>query len=594
MKSTALTALMIFLLVQSIPVAAHAGGTEKVTVERIVFHGNTVYDDGELRDLMSVRTSGFLRRSFYDPRVFQDDLENIRKFHVENGYLDARIEKVVIDSTGNRFRIDITVFEGELTRVEDVLLTGNTVFTAPYLLKDIPLKPGEPFKGTQVSDAIGTIMHRYGLKGYITVAVNPDIRINHDLHRVIVDFTIIEGEQYHIAGIDIQGMKKTRSSVVRRELRFREGQIINYSRLLRSERALYGTGLFNTVLIQPEPAPDDSTGRIVSVKLRERKTGEFGVGVGYETVDGFRGTLAVQNKSFLGTGRRVGLNSQVSQISRNGRFFWSNPWTFGLRVRSDANALVEYRKEPGYDLRRIGGNVVLGKTLRRHTDAGIMYRFESIKISRIKSDEIPDKLKKGNLRSLIFTVTYDSRDDLFNTRRGSYLEVRNALVGNFIGGTDNYVTSSLTGRRFFPVNRKVVVGTALQFGWQGMFNTTREIPLSERFYTGGPNTLRGFEYQKAGPLDDERVPLGGRLLLAGNLEMRAEVYRMLGFAVFFDAGNVWQGAGDFRFGSIRTDAGFGPRVNTPVGVIRADFAFKLDRKRGERLNQFYIAFGHAF
>lgn len=594
MKLPKFTAVLLFLLAHVISGAAHAEKPKKVTVESINFHGNTVFSGRSLRVLMAVRTGGFLRRSFYNPQVFQDDLENIRKMYADNGYLEADIRDVAIDSTGNRYKIDITIVQGEQTIVQDILFSGNTVLTGLQILKEIGLKSGKPLKGSLVGDAVGIIMSLYGRKGYIEVQVSQNIQVNHDSHLAIIEFTIVEGQQYTISSIDIRGLIKTRKTVVERELRIRKNQIIDYSALLRSERNLYGTGLFNRVLIQPRPVPGDSTKRFVDVEVRERKSGEFSAGLGYQTVDGFRGTLAVQNNNFLGTGRKVGCTSQVSQISRNGRISWTNPWTLGFRVRSEAGSLVEYRREPGYDLRSLGGNIIMGRTLSSHTDAAVLYRFESIKISRIQSAEIPNKQEKGNLRSLTVSATYDNRDDLFNTRKGSFVELRSSLVGSFLGGTDSYMTTSLTGRNFFPASRRITVATALQFGWQGMFRTTREIPLSERFYTGGPTTLRGFAYQKAGPLDEKGVPLGGRLLVTGNLEFRATVYRMLEWAVFLDAGNVWSDAGDFRFRNIRTDAGFGPRVSTPVGAIRADFAFKLDRKRGERLNQFYLAFGQAF
>jgi outer membrane protein insertion porin family len=594
MKLPKLTAVVLLLLAQVIPGPADADNPKEVTVESIKFHGNSALGDKRLRELMAVRTGGFLRHSFYNPQVFRDDLENIRKMYSDNGYLEAAIRDVAIDSTANRFHIDITISEGERTMVQEILFSGNKVFSGPQIRKDIRLKPGKPLRSRWVGNTVGIIMSKYGRKGYINVQVSQDIRVNHDSHRAIIEFTIIEEQQYTISAVNIQGLIKTRKTVVERELRFRKDQIIDISEILRSEQNLYGTGLFNSVLIQPRPVPGDSAKRSVEVDVRERKSGELSGGLGYQTVDGFRGTLAVQNNNLLGTGRKVGCVSQISQISRNGRISLINPWTLGIHVRSEAGSLVEYREEPGYDLRSLGGNIVLGKTLRSHTDAAVIYRFESIKISHIQSAEIPVKQEKGNLRSLTVSATYDNRDDIFNPRKGSFVESRSSLVGSFLGGTDSYLTASLTGRSFYPATRRITVGTALQFGWQGMFRTTREIPLSERLYTGGPTTLRGFEYQKVGPLDEKGVPLGGRLLVTGNLEFRATVYRILEWAVFLDAGNVWSNTGDFRFKDIRTDVGFGPRINTPVGAVRADFAFKLDRKRGERLNQFYFAFGQAF
>jgi outer membrane protein assembly factor BamA len=221
---------------------------------------------------------------------------------------------------------------------------------------------------------------------------------------------------------------------------------------------------------------------------------------------------------------------------------------------------------------------ILGRTIRRYTDASIQLRLESIRNYNIQSSVIPPTDEKGNLRSLIPTLTYDSRDDYFNTHKGTYVELRNALVGTFLGGTVSYNSLSLIGRRFFPATPSLTIAVSAEGGLQNLLQNTTVIPLSERFYTGGPNTLRGYAYQKVGPLDPSGIPLGGRLLLLGNLELRLHIYKIFGVAAFFDTGNVWPTPGDFAFSSLRSDVGLGPRLNTPIGAIRIDYAWKIHRK----------------
>lgn len=237
---------------------------------------------------------------------------------------------------------------------------------------------------------------------------------------------------------------------------------------------------------------------------------------------------------------------------------------------------------------------MLGKTIRRYTDASIQLRLESIRNYNIQSAVIPPTNEKGNLRSLIPTLTYDSRDDYFNTRRGTFVELRNGLVGTFLGGTVSYNSLSLIVRRFFPATPSLTIASSVQGGLQNLLRSTQVVPLSERFYTGGPNTIRGYGYQKVGPQDPTGIPLGGRLLLVGNLEMRLHVYNVFGVAAFFDTGNVWATPGDFSVASLRSSAGFGPRFNTPIGAIRVDYSYKIHRKTGEGLTQLYFAFGQPF
>ncbi len=581
-------------LVLCIPPSAFAEDAAKKTVERIVFHGNSVFDDGDLRGMMAVRAGGAFRRSFYDPRVFDDDLKNIGLKYGERGYPDARIAGVSIDSTGSRYRIDITIEEGRRIVIGGISFRGGTVFGDDQLRRDIRLKPGAPCGNTLVKNAANAIMTMYGRKGYLDVVVTHDIQVDRENGRATVTFSITEGKCYTIRDIRVNGLDKTRQPVVMRELAFRKGETVDLVSLFRSEQRLYGTGLFTRVLVQTAQAADDSLGKVVSVDVKERKSGEFSVGFGYESVERFKGKIYAHNNNFLGTARRMGCTVQAGQVSRIGSVTWTNLWTLGLRMRSEAIALAEYRNEPGYDSNRFGGHMNLGKTFRSHLKTDLVYRMEKVAITKIKSADITDKQQTKNLRSLTGSVSYDDRDDLLDSRKGMYIAFQSTLVGGFLSGTDNYVANSLVSRFFYPMNRRVTIGTALQFGWHGLFNTRQDIPLSERLYTGGPNTLRGFDYQKVGPLDENNVPMGGRLLTVGNIELRALVYRFFGFALFVDAGNVWRDPGDFDIDEIRGDWGFGPRVTTPVGIIRADLAYKIDRKKGESPNHLYFGFGQAF
>ena len=595
MKITACTIILICLLVAGFAEMVEAASPDKVKVASIDFHGNKSFSEKTLRSLMAVRTAGFFRRSTSNPQNLPADLERIRSFYVDHGFLDAEIREADIDTTGKKFRIDITVVEGEATRVQDVVISGNTVFTTRQILEVIPIKPGKPLWGSHIPESVAAIMNLYGRKGYITVVVNPDSRVNRDNHRAIVNFILIEGKQYHVTDSTIRGLRKTRISVVRRELLFKTGDIMDITNIFKSENNLYASGFFNSVLIQPRPAPGDTTGRIMDVTLIERKSGEFGVGFGYETVSGFGGTLSVQNGNLFGTGRKLGLNSKINQKNQIGQVSYTNPWTLDRRLRSDLTSLLEYnQQQPGFDYRRIGGSYVLGRTVRKYMDASIQLRLEGIRNYNIKSAAVTSTSEKGNLRSIVPSLTYDSRNDYFNSRKGTYIELRNALVGSFLGGTVSYNSISLIARRFFPATPGLTIASSFQGGIQNILGKTLVVPLSERLYTGGPTTLRGYGYQKVGPKDADGIPLGGRLLMVGNLELRQHVYKIVGIAAFFETGNVWATPGDFAFSSLRSDAGFGPRVNTPIGTIRVDYAWKFHRLPGEGLTQLYFAFGQSF
>jgi len=502
---------------------------------------------------------------------------------------------VSIDSTERSVEIRVVVSEGELTRVEGVSVFGNAVFRDSLLLHKIGIKVNDPFKRTKIQDATLSVLALYANNGYLEAEVNPDIRVNSETHRALIDFVIQEKAQYTVAEIRLEGLEKTRPRVARRELLFRPGEVIKYSRLLESQRRLYLTGLFQSVFIRPQPAAGgDSAKKDILIQLQENESIEFNVAVGYGSIDKARGRIEVFNTNWEGTALKFGLSTKASFINRGIEASFTEPWTFGLPWRTDVNLLLEYLEEPGFDLNRRGGRLVIGKSFGKRSTASLTYRYEDAKLSNIQVSAIPQE-QKTNLRSLILSLIYDTRDNLFNSTSGTYMEWKNELAGSFLRGTDTFVRSVGRFKYFYPWKRSTILATALEIGWMDFFGKSRDIPLNERFYAGGPNSLRGFGYQMAGPLDAEDDPIGGRLKLVWNLlEIRQSLYKMIGVAFFADVGNVWLGPEDFHFNDLRNCVGLGLRANTPIGIVRLDYGINLQPQKEEPSAKLYFNMGQAF
>jgi len=546
---------------------------------------------------MLTRTSGFLSRSYYYPEIFEDDLKSLVLFYQQNGYLEAQIEdtQVNIDTANRVVHVHIRISEGELTLIEGVTVFGNYVFSDSLLLNRVAIKPKEPFKRMKIQEATLSLLTLYANSGYLEAEVKPDIRINSETHRALVDFIIQEKIQFSIDKIRLEGLKKTSSRVVNRELLFRPGEVVKYSRLLESQRRLYLTGLFKSAFIRPQPADSqDSTKKDILIQLQESESIEFNVAAGYGSVEKARGRIEVFNTNLAGTALKAGLSAKASFISRSLEGSFTQPWTFGLRWRTDLNLLLEYLEEPGYNLLRRGGRLVIGRTFGKRSTASLTYRYEDADLSNIQVSTIPQEIET-RLRSLGLSLIYDTRNNLFNSTRGIYLGWNNELAGSFLSGTDTFLRSVARFKHFYPWKRSTIIASALEIGWMDFFGTSRDIPLNERFYAGGPNSLRGFGYQLVGPLDAEGDPVGGRLKVVWNLlEIRQSLYRMIGVALFADVGNVWPDPRDFKFGDLRTSVGFGLRANTPIGILRLDYGVNLQPKNGEARGKLYFNMGQAF
>lgn len=569
----------------------------KFKIDRVTFEGNRAYPDKRLLGLILSRPSGFLHSSTYYREILLDDIENLTLFYHQNGYLEAVVVDtiVTVDSTAARVDIHLKIDEGVQTHLEGIAIFGNTAFEDSLLRGKVRMKNGEPFRRSLIQEGMMSMLSLYAENGHLDAVIRPEIRINSDVHLAAVDFIVTERFPSTIAEIRVEGNVKTKPSVILRELTFRPGEVVRYSRLMASQRRLYLTGLFESVFIHPRPpANGDSTRRDIVIEIKENLSSEYNIAVGYGSVDKVRSRMEVFTRNLAGTARKIGTTLNASFIRRSIEGSFTEPWTLGTRWHTDINLRFEFIEEPGYDLSRYGGRLTTGRTLGNNTNLSFTYRFEEGELRHIEVADIPASYDP-RVRSLILSLTYDTRDNLFNPTRGTYLEWTNELAGAFLKGNNTFARTGINMKCFWPVRRETVLGTALEIDWMDYFGSSEEIPLSERFYAGGPNSLRGFEYRKVGPLQNNDIPIGGNFKIIWNIaELRHTLYRMIGVVGFVEVGNVWSRARYFRLADLRGDTGVGLRVNTPLGIIRLDWGINLDPRPYEPRSRIYFNMGQAF
>lgn len=589
--------LAVICVLVSATSAAGSEGPPKWKVASVNFDGNQAFELKQLKGLMVTQPSGFLRPGPFYQEVFEDDLRRLELFYMQNGYFQVKIGQPEVrrDSSSRKVHINIRISEGPLTHMEKVTVFGNTVFSEEVLLAEIGIAPGSPFRRKTIENAATALMTMYANEGYIDALVRPDIQTNAETNLAIVDFLVDEGSRFTIDDIQIETLFKTRPQVVERELSFGRGDVIRYSELLQSQRRLYVTGLFQGVFIRPRaPAAGSPDAKDIVIEIRERESIEFAASIGYGTVERGRGRIEVSNHNVGGTARKVGFATEASFIRRGAETSFTEPRTFGSRIRTDASVAYRYLTEPGYDLERKSGRVSFGRKLGEYTRGALSFSGAMDDLVRVRVAERPQDLNT-NLRTLDLSLIYDTRGDLTNPTSGMYVEWTNELAGAILGGTDTFVRSVLLLKYYRRLGSSTTMASALEVGWMDPLSSSEEIPLGQRFYTGGPNSLRGFGYQLVGPLDAGRKPTGGAFKSVFNLvEIRQDIYKMVGGAVFMDIGNVWSEIGAFRLADYRVSPGAGVRINTPIGILRGDLGVNLDPRDGESRLKFYFNVGHAF
>jgi len=502
---------------------------------------------------------------------------------------------VNIDSSKKSVKISFTINEGELTRIEGISFLDNAVISDQDIQKIISVKEGNAFKSREIEKSTLTILRKYAEIGYLDTDINPDIRVNSQSHSVLIDFIINEKTQYHIGNITIAGLEKTKPAIVVRELNFVEGEIVNYSKLLRSQRQLYLTGLFQSVFIRPVTTETNlSDTKDILIEAKEKTYGEFNVSIGYGTVEKIRGKTEILYTNLRGTGQKVGLATGLSFINRSIEASFTEPWTFRTRWRTDLTSTWEYLDEPGYNLERLGWQIAVGRKFLNRSNSTIIYRHENNQLSQIEITNVPTDMK-SNIRALKLALVFDNRDNLFNTSKGSYIEFSNELAGSFMSGTNSFFRSNLRLKQFFSTEKGTVWGSFMDLGWIDAAKGFSSIPLNERFYAGGPNALRAFDYQLAGPLDADRTPSGGRYQFVWNvIELRQPVYKSFGLESFIDLGNVWDKPRDVAISDIRHSVGIGIRYNSPIGLARLDYAVNFSPRPDEDKGKIYFSMAQAF
>jgi outer membrane protein insertion porin family len=566
-------------------------------VKSIKFDGNSVADESQLLRCMLTQPSALLHKSKYIPQVLETDTQNLIDLYHEMGYWETAVSapSVQIDSLKREVSIRIRIEEGFPTRIAMITVSGNTAWSDTQIVNRLPIRRGELLKQSSLQESRLKILRRYAEGGFVDAKADLELRINGETHEAFIRIPIQEGQRCQVGQILLLNLQKTKARVVLRELTFQKGDTVRYSKLLESQRKLYLTGLFESVFIRPaDTLRQESKLRDILIELKEKKSGEFNLAIGYGSWEKFRARMELFNTNIAGSSRKLGVSLKGSFKYWGSELSFSEPWTFGTPLNTDAAIKVDQKEEPGYNIQSYGGRLTMGWHLSSSCQVSALYVHEISNLSHIRLGPLPDQLKT-NIHSITLMAIRDTRDNLFNTTRGRYVEIRNELAGGFLKGTDTFIRSIVIGKAFFPLGSQTLIGSAIEVGWMGTFKLKREIPLNERFYTGDANMLRGFRYHTVGPMDQNKYPIGGRFKLALNLfECRFPLYKMVSGAGFMDIGNVWRDSASISLKNLRSTAGFGVRAATPLGIIRTDLGFNLDPRNGEPKTQWIFSMGQAF
>ena len=545
---------------------------------------------------------------------FEEDLDKLRDFYREKGYLDVEIARAKVQfeyPKPGHLVIVIPVAEGRRYKLGRVGFAGNKIFPSRFLSLALNERPGNWFTPSKLDKDVEAVEEFYGKSGYLDTRVRLVRKPNLTTGAIDVDFDITEGEKVTLESIQIEGNDKTKSIVILRELVLYPGQVFDSVRMNISKLRLENTRFFESVNLTPEET-DIPGRRNLKVKVSEDRTGNLTFGAGYSSLEKAvfyaelsQGNFDVLNRRsfFQGDGQKFRLRFQIGSQSNEIVLNFEEPWFLEKQLavgfelhRAESDYTSSY-----YDVITTGGSIYARKRLFELFDGQLSYGYDNIKYSDISSNSsyLSSLLESHDVSKLSFSLIRDTRDKMINTTRGNRLELMTELAGGFLGGSRDFYRVEARGAQFVPLFKaqEQVLAILLRAGIIEKYGETSDDDLFYYNYTlGGPNTLRGFEYREVGPKDPySSEPIGGKSYGFFSLEYSLDIVSPVRFAVFYDAGFVNRGAYDFNPSSYNDNIGFGIRMMVMGSPMSLDYGIPLttDSKNDEG-GQFNFSYGTRF
>jgi outer membrane protein insertion porin family len=586
---------------------------QRVKIRRIYVDGNLHYKDRRIIGLIKTRAASLIYAGFFKEEQFDEDLERVKAFYQKNGYLDVKVEYRLDTDAQGYIYLRLLIDEGKQYTVGRIAIRGNDKFSTEEVAGSLKTcLEGLVFTYDALKEDVSNIQGYYFGKGYIFVQLKETTSLDSVSGKVEITYDIVENDIAFVDRIDIRGNIKTQDKVVRRELRIKPGERFDGDKLKRSKERLYNLGFFEEVNYDTEPGSEANQRNLV-VDVKEAKTGSFSFGGGYSSIDQLIGFVEIEQKNFdwrnlktfTGAGQDLKLRAEMGSVRQNLELSFTEPWifdhpvSFGFDVYKrthDKEENVGY----GYVEERLGGDLRLGKEFSEFIKGGMTYRLEEVKISDVDATaqaDLKSEEGKNHISSMEFVLTRDTTDNVFNPTRGLVLSGSYEVAGGPFGGDKDFNKIFTLASQYFPLFGKSVLQLQARAGVAQPFNGQQKVPIYERFYAGGANTIRGYEERSVGPIDPVTTdPIGGESIFVANAEITVPLVDFIKGAVFIDTGNVWSRLEDFGDGGFKTGIGLGVRVKTPIGPLKLDYGIPLERQPGkkDREGRFHFSMSHGF
>lgn len=613
---------------ESVKIKVTVKQNDRVKVKKITFLGNKRVPSSQLIIDQLVSEEGYFTglsgSGQFKQDMFERWIQGIRFIYFNKGFIQAKIDRPQVTVTPDKKGIYITINieEGEAYDVGEIEFSGDVLFPRAELLETMKLDENKIFAYDVLQKDLSELQAKYGDLGYAFANVNPQWKIKESEKKVDIVFDFDKGAKVYFGRIQVISNTKTRDKVLRRELKIREGELYNETRRRQSLENIQRLGFFDEVNFKTSTPADKLDILNIDITVKERNTGQIQLGAGYGSAQGFTLQGSVQQTNFMGRGQNLGISLNLASQYSVYDFTFTEPyfrdslWSLGFRVFSSENS-----GRLDYDEKRTGGSLFLGHPLGDYLRLNTSYTYTSTRLFEVKDgadkvitdyDLFPLRTAEGDSGLLGVSIDYDTRNDRFRPSKGIYARVGYSVTGPF-GGNLKYYKGNGDLRFFKNIFWDVVFRNSLSYARIESTDPNRTPPFNELYLLGGPYSLRGYRYGRVGrQVTSQRIR--DQLIAGGvttDLEERAKRYyggsqqvmyqgelmfplireaQMYGVA-FYDVGQAEDTIVDDKFFA---DTGFGIRWFSPIGPLRFEWGFPLNREYLHEAVVFEFSIGTPF
>ncbi len=582
----------------------------KGAVSQIRFEGNLHFSDWRLRKEMKTKRKtivSFIDKSGrLDEAQLQQDLDSIREWYQNHGFIDVEIKDVRRErNTKGTLTITIVIAEGPQYHVGKVTVSGEKVAKEESIRALLKMKEGSVYSPKQLHDDAKAVADAYGSGGYVDLVITPE---STPAGPALVDvhYKIEEGERSFVNRVTIAGNTRTKDKVIRREVLVAPGDVFNTVRADLTKKRLENLGYFSKVETYPEET--DVPGRKdLTILVQEKRTGSFSFGAGFSTIDqlvGFaeltQGNFDLFNwPTFTGGGQKFRLRVQYGTQRKDFLLNVTEPYFLDRRLSLSGQLFyteADYLSVE-YNQRNYGFTIDLRKPITSFIYVSLGYQLQDIDIFDVSSGASAFiKSQEGSFTEskIISSVVFDRRDNALLTRTGQRITLAPFVAGGFLGGNTQIYGWDLEGSQYFRLKWDTILLINGEIATVDNWGNGSGVPIFERLYLGGANNLRGFPYREVGPQDVTGEPIGGLSMARATVEWTFPIIEKARGAIFYDTGFVNSDAWSFGFKHIASDVGVGIRLNLPIGPLRLDYGYPLQRDGYNGGGHFNFSVGYKF